>query len=184
MKQMLASWSSVIEKEYPQYVHLIPYPDDFYLSNIENVGVITYTCNSSQKLNRLISSSFNGVVHSMFFHNHMPNFWVKNVLDSLTEFLTAHLNDSLDKVAPNLLVSPGFLSLTRSFDKMFSLCENYTKGLGEVFRQWIMDNHYGELLFHVYIVSSGVRRDVASMDAMEIFCNRKYCVEFLKTFTF
>ena len=85
----------------------------------------------------------------MFCHNHLRNFWVNNVLDSLTEFLRAHLNDSLDKVAPELQVSPGFMSLACAFDKMFSLCANYPKGLGEVFCQWIMDNHSGELLFHV-----------------------------------
>ena len=85
----------------------------------------------------------------MFFHNHLGNVWVKNVLDSLTELLRAHINGSLDEVSPKLRVSPGFMSLARAFEKMFSLCAKYPKGLGEVFSQCIMDNHSGEILFHV-----------------------------------
>ena len=64
----------------------------------------------------MISASVNVVVHSMFCHNHMRNVWVKNLLDSLTEFLRAHLNGSLDEVAPELCFSPGFMSLACDFE--------------------------------------------------------------------
>ena len=53
----------------------------------------------------------------MFSHKHLRNVWVKNVLDSLTDLLRAHLNDSLDKFAPELSVSPGFMSLSSVFEK-------------------------------------------------------------------
>ena len=76
-------------------------------------------------------------------------------------------------------VSPGFLSLASAFEKMFSLCENYPKGLGEVFRQWMMDNHSGEILLHLDRAASGGRQDIESMDAMEIFSNINYRVKFL-----
>ena len=79
------------------------------------------------------------------------------MLYSLSELLRAHLNDSLDKVAPELRVSPGFMSLACAFDKMFSLCANYPKGLGEVFFQWMMDNNSGELLFRAEREASGGR---------------------------
>ena len=176
---MLASWRSVTEQEYPQYVHQIPHPDEIYLANIENCGVITDTCNSAQKANRLISASVNGVVHSMFCRNHLRNVWVDNMLEYLTEFLRAHLNDSLEKVLPELHVYPRFISLARVFYKMFSLCANYPKALGEVFHQWIIDNNSGELLFHVERSAYGGRQDFTSMAAMEIFWNRNYCVELL-----
>ena len=42
-----------------------------------------------------------------------------------------------------------------------------------------MDNHSGELIFHVDIAASGGQQGVASMAAMAIFWNRKYFVEFL-----
>ena len=115
----------------------------------------------------------------MCCHNHLRNVWVKNVLDSLTEFLRAHLNDILDKIAPELRVSPKCMSLSRDFDIMFSLCEKSPKVLVEVFRQWMMDNTYGALLFRVDIAAYGGRQDVASMAAMSIFCNISYCVDFL-----
>ena len=115
----------------------------------------------------------------MFFHYHLRNVWLKNVLDSLNEFLRAYINDSLDKSAPELSVSPGFMSLFSAFDKKISLCENYPKGLAEVFFQWMMDNHYCELLFHAERAAYGGRQDVASMAAMAIFWNINHCVEFL-----
>ena len=148
MKHMLVSWHSVTEQEYPQYIHRIPHPDDIYLAKIENGGGMNDTCNSEHKENLLISTSVNGVVHSMFWHNHLGNIWVKNVLDSLTEFLRSHLNYSLDEAAPELRVSPGFMSLARDFEKLFSLCANYPKGIGKVFCQCIMYNQSGELIFH------------------------------------
>ena len=94
------------------------------------------------------------------------------MLDSFTEFFRAHLNDSLEEVAPEMRVFPGFISLDRAFDKKFSFCENYHNGPGEVFHPWMMDNHSDELLFCVERAASDRRQDVASMDAMEIFCNR------------
>ena len=117
MKQMLVSWRSVTEQEYPQYVHLIPHLDEIYLAKIENGGGMTDTYNSAHKSNLLIDDYFNGVFHSMFFHNHLRNVWVNNVLDSLTELLRAHLNDSLEEVALEFRVSPGFMSLARAFEK-------------------------------------------------------------------
>ena len=104
---------------------------------------------------------------------------MNNVLEYLNGFLRAHLNDILDEVAPELRVSPRFVYLASAFDKMFSLYENYPKVLVSVSSQWMMDNNYGELLFHVDRAASGGRKDFASMAAMAIFCNRNYCVEFL-----
>ena len=42
-----------------------------------------------------------------------------------------------------------------------------------------MDNHSSELLFQLERASSGVRQDVVSMAATEIFWKRNYCVELL-----
>ena len=75
------------------------------------------TCNSAQKVNRLIDASVNGVVHSMFFHNHLRNVWVNNVIDCLTELFRAHINDSIDEVAPELqvlVITPPLSILDRS----------------------------------------------------------------------
>ena len=104
---------------------------------------------------------------------------MKNLIYSLTKFLIAHLNESLDKVAPEMHVSTGFMFIARDFDKIFIFCANYPKGLGEIFRKWMMDNHSSELVLHVERAASGGRQDVASMAEMEIFWNRNYCFDFL-----
>ena len=52
----------------------------------------------------------------MFFHNHLRNVWVNNVIDCLTELFRAHINDSIDEVAPELRVSPGFMYLDGAFE--------------------------------------------------------------------
>ena len=96
MKHILASWRSVNEKEHPHYIHLIPQPDEIDLSKIDNGGVMTDTCNSARKANWLIYAFVNGVVHSMFCHKHLRNVWVQNLLDSLTEFLIAYINNSIE----------------------------------------------------------------------------------------
>ena len=58
---------------------------------------------------------------------------MKNVLESLTEFLGAHFNDIHEEVAPELRFSPGFMSLARDFDKIFSLCEKSQRVLARYF---------------------------------------------------
>ena len=68
-------------------------------------------------MNQLISASVNIVVHSIFYNNHLHNVWLKNVFDSLNDLLREHISDSLDKVAPELSVSPGFVSLDCAFEK-------------------------------------------------------------------
>ena len=96
---------------------------------------MTDTCNGARKTNRLLCEDVDGTVHSLFCHNHLRNVWVKNALESLTGFLKGHLHDRLDEVADELRVSPSFNSFACAFDKMFSLCTNYPKGYGELFRQ-------------------------------------------------
>ena len=56
--------------------------------------------------------------------------------------------------------------IAHAFEKMFSLCANYPKVIGELFHQWIMDNNSGELLFYVERAESGGQQDIKSMAAM------------------
>ena len=173
-------WRDVTEREFPDRVHLLPKPDDITLDKLEDGAVMTDTCNTALKTNRLLGKEVNGTVHELYCHNHLRNVHVKNVLLSLTDFLRAHLHDSIDEIAPELRVQPNFATLARAFDKEFSLCANYCKGHGELFRQWMHDNHPGELLLHVERAASGGRQDVCSMAALAMFWNRNYCLEFLE----
>lgn len=177
---MLQCWRDVTLREYPDFVDLLPSPDDIDINKLIGGGIMTDTCSTAQLTNNLLSKEIDGKTHNLLCHNHLRNVWVKNVLESLTDFLRAHLSDSLDEIAPEFRVSPSFISFARAFDKMFSLCANYPKGWGDVFRQWMIENHPGELLFHVERAVSGGRQDIASMAAMAIYWNRNYCVEFLE----
>ena len=55
------------------------------------------------------------------------------MLDSLTEFLRSHLNDSLGEVAPDLRVSPVFMSLARDFEKCLFSVKNLPRVLARYF---------------------------------------------------
>jgi hypothetical protein len=179
MKNMLRCWREVTEREYPDFLHLLPHPGDIDFNKLVHGSIMTDTCHSARSTNKKLSMEVDGVTHNLLCHNHLCNVWVKNVLKSLTDFLRAHLHDSLDEIALKLCVSPGFIGFARAFDKMFSLCANYPKGMGKAFRQWMKDYHSGELLFHVERAVSGGRQDIASMAAMAIYWNRNYCVDFL-----
>jgi hypothetical protein len=158
----------------------IPQLNDINLDKLgDNGSVMTDTCNGAQKTNRLLVQSIKGTAHSMYCYNHLRNVWVKNVLNLLNDFMHCHLNNSLDEIAPELHVSPNLITFARAFDKEFSLCTNYPKGHGRLFRQWMKVNHPGELLWHVERAASGGRQDVASMAALAIFWNRHYCIDFL-----
>ena len=69
----------------------------------------------------------------MFCSNHLRNVWVKKMIDSLTEFLRAHINDSLDEVAPEFPVSPGFMSLASAFEKYLDHMKTIPKVLVRYF---------------------------------------------------
>ena len=79
----------------------------------------------------------------------------------------------------NYMCLPTLSHFARAFDKEFSLCANYPKGHGGLFRQWMKVNHPGERLLHVERAASGGRQDVASMAVLAIFWNRHYCIDFL-----
>jgi hypothetical protein len=154
---MLGKWREITEREYPDFVDLLPKPEEIDINKLVGSGIMTDTCNAAQAMNRKLSREIHGVTHNLFCWNHLRNVHVKNVLEALTNFLKAHFSDSLETIAPEFRVSPGFISFARAFDKMFSLCANYPKGWGEIFRQWMKENHSGELLFSVERAVSGGR---------------------------
>ena len=177
---MLRRWREITAVEYPNLLHILPLPDNINIEKLADGSIMTDTCHSAHSANKKVSALVDGKTHNLLCYNHLRNVHVKNVLEALTDFIRAHYGDSLDEIAPDLRVSPGFISFARAFDKMFSLCANYPKGWGEIFRQWMKENHTGELLFCVERAASGGRQDVASMAALAMYWNRNFCVEFLE----
>ena len=68
--------------------------------------------------------------------------------------------------------------MLRAIDKEFSLCTNYPKGHGELFREWIEEKCPGMLLLHVER-ASGSRQDLCVEGTGAVFWNRKHWLEFL-----
>ena len=176
MKVILQEWRDVTKEEYPEFVHLIPDPDELTLTKLNGGGVMTDTCSTAQKENRILVKLVNG--HSLYCHHHIRNVWITAMLNSLGDFVSAVIKDNLDEIAPEFRVSARFETMCRAFDKEFSLCANYPKGWGVLFRQWMKENYSGALLFHVERACKG-RMDVVPMASMAIYWNRNYCVEFL-----
>ena len=146
MQKVLQCWRDVTDREYPDFLHMLPLPEEIDIDKLINGGIMTDTCSAAQKTNTLLSEEISGEIHNLLCHNHLRNVWVKNVLESLTEFLRSHLNDNLKEVDSMLWVSPSFISFARVFDKMFSLTANYPKGNWEIFHQCFREPlmpHYG-----------------------------------------
>lgn len=174
----------VVQADFPELLHLLPTVDELTLDKFDDGSVVmTDTCNTAKLLNdfvaKKIADATGKVIHSVLCFNHLRNVWVKNVLKAATAFLKDYLLDNLEEIAPSLRVATCMSGIVRAFDREFSLCANYPKGHGELFRQWMKEYHPGELLFHVERAQSGGRHDVVSMASLAMYWNRNYCIEFL-----
>ena len=67
----------------------------------------------------------------------------------LSSYLTNLLISSLDEIDTTLHVKTLFSALVHAYNKGFSLSANYPKGFGELFIDWMMDNHPGYVLYHI-----------------------------------
>ena len=97
---------------------------------------------------------------------------------ALSLYLKDELRSDLECIDPRLRVVPNIELILRAVDKEFSLCSNYPKGHGEIFRQWMDHNHPGVLLLHVER-ASGSRQDLCVEGAGAVYYNQKYWLEFL-----
>ena len=161
MKAILVTWREITYEEYQEFVHMIPDPDEaMSMQKLKGGAVMTDTCKSAHKTNRLLAQIVDG--NSFFCHHHQHNVWVKNMLDVIRNYVSTLIKNNLKYIAPELRVSPRFENMCRAFDKEFSLYENYPKGWGSNFCQWMKENHSGELIFHVERACKG-RMDVVLM---------------------
>ena len=88
------------------------------------------------------------------------------------------MNSELAMIDQRLRVTTNIEMVLRAVDKEFSLCANYPKGHGEIFRQWIECTYPGVLLLRVER-ASGSRQDLCVEGAGALFYNRSYWLEFL-----
>ena len=140
----------VVNREFPNYVHSLPTPDEIDIAKLGNGGAITTdTCNAALKTRRILANKIGGQVHEMDCMHHLRNVQLKGVEKALTTYLNTYLKDTIENIDPSLRVSSSMSSLIRAFDKEFSLSANYRKGHRMLFNEWMKEHHAGELLLHV-----------------------------------
>ena len=160
LKDRITHLKNVVNREFPNYVHSLPTPDEIDIAKLGNGGAITTdTCNTALKTRRILANKIGGQVHEMDCMHHLRNVHLKGVEKALTSYLNTYLKDNIENIDPSLCVSSSMSSLIRAFDKEFSLCANYCKGHGVLFNKWMKENHAGELLLHVEQVG-GSRHDL------------------------
>lgn len=168
-----------LEKKHPTLVDSIPSPDGIDINKLGDGGVImTDTCNTAQKIRRILVDLIDGSLDLDCCMNHLKNVWIGNMEKALAKHLNELLRSSLDEIDPTLRVTASISAIVRAIDKEFSLSANYPKGHGELFLEWIRENHPGALLFHVER-ASGSRQDLCTEGSLAIFMNYPYYVEFL-----
>ena len=179
LKKRLTRLQEVVLRDCPQHIDFIPTPKGISINKLGSGGaVVTDTCNSVQKLRHILVNRVGEGIHEMDCMHHLRNVWIGGMEKRLTTFLNTFLKDSLDNIDSFLRVSGSMMGLIRAFDKEFSLCANYPKGHGALFRKWMKQNHPEELLLHV-TRSGGSCMDIFLEAAPAIYWNQQYCIEFL-----
>ena len=134
MKAILVTWREITHGEYQEFVHMITYPEEVMsMQKLKGGAVMTDTCKSAHKTNRLLAQIVDG--HSLLCRHHQRNVWVKNMLDVISNYVSTLIKDNLGEIVPEIRVSPRFENMCRAFDNEFSLCANYPKVWGSNFRQ-------------------------------------------------
>ena len=175
-------WKEVTKREFPDrpdLLDLIPEPESINTDKLGKDGVLTTdTCNTAQKIRRILVEYIGGTIHEQDCMHHLRNVWVNGVAKAVNSYLKDFLEESLDNIASFLRVSPDLAQVIRAFHKEFSLTANYPKGHGEKFRDWMIKNYPTEFLMHAER-ATGSRQDLITMGAGPIYWNRPFNVEFL-----
>ena len=178
MQHRLQRLHDVWDKLNPDKEPPFPVPEAITINKLGEGGlVITDTCNPAQKLRRILVEIVDGS-YDYDCMNHLRNVW----LGGMERAITAHLNEllrlSLDEIDPRLRVTASVTAIIRAVDKEFSLSANYPKGHGEMFLEWVQENHPGKLLMHVER-ASGSRQDLCTGGSMAILMNYPLYLQFI-----
>ena len=86
---------------------MIPDPEEATrMQKLKGGAVMTNTCKSVHKTNRLLAQIVDG--HLLLCHHHQRNVWVENMLDVISNYVSTLIKDNLEEIAPELRVSPRF----------------------------------------------------------------------------
>jgi hypothetical protein len=131
---------------YPNSIHDIPLPSAMNIGKLGSGGAVTSdTSNGARKTRRLLveiiteavqeMSNDDVTVNEVDCWNHLRNLWLGGMTKALSRDLNIALKDDLDEIDSHLRINTNIDSILRAVDKEFSLCANYPKGHGELFRE-------------------------------------------------
>ncbi len=165
---------------FPELVHLVPCKTNIDINKLGDGGQITSdTCNGAQKIQQILTKMIDGSYDYDCMH-HLCNVWFGGMEKKLTLSLNILLRSSLDIIDLKLQVTASISAIIRAVDKEFSLLANHPKGHGELFLEWMRENHPSELLLHVK-QAAGSRQDLCTDGCMAIYMNYPYYIKFLDT---
>ena len=99
MKAILATWRDITHEEYQEFVHMILDTEEAMSTQKLKYGaVMTDTCKSAHKTNRLLAQIVDG--HSFLCHHHQRNVWVKNMLDVISNYVSTLIKYNIEEIAP------------------------------------------------------------------------------------
>ena len=198
----LEALRKTFEELFPGVPHDIPDRCEMNISKLGGGGAATSdNCNGALKVKRLLIEAVQEAVkashsdaewdalteaervkqlsvYEVDCWNHLRNVWLAKVTAALTTRLKETHKEELEAIEFRLRVATDMVLLLRALDKEFSLCANYPKGHGDLFKEWAVREHPRALLFHVW-ATSGARQDAAFEGAAPAYMNRTVWVEFL-----
>ena len=180
LRQRVIRLREVVQEDCPQYMHLLPEPEEISEDKFADCVFTADNCNQARKTKKIANTRVGGKAKDMDCHNHLRNTICATALEkALSRHLTVILQTSLDEIDPTLRVKTLMSSLCRAYDKEFSLAANYPKGHGKYFLGFIKQFYPGVLLYHVESMH-GSRMDVIFSASIAMYMNRAYNVAFLE----
>ena len=191
----------IFEELFPGEPHDIPDPGEMNIAKFKDGMISSDNCNSALKVKRLLVAAVQEAIKHNYTaeeweafnaeekeaklrvlegdcYNHLRNVWFGRMSNGITEKLKDKLKDELETIDFRLRVGTGMDGVLRALDKEFSLCANYPKGHGDMFKEWMARCHPRALLYHV-VSTSGGRQDMVCEGSGALYMNRTYWVEFI-----
>ena len=158
---------------------MIPSPDSININTLGEGGTITTdTCNTAQKVHRVLVEYIVSTVNEKDDMQHLRNVWINGVAKAVDKYMSKFPEESLDKISSFLRVSPDLAHVIRAFHKEFSLTANYPKGHGEKSKSWMIKRYPNEFLMHTKR-ATGSWQDIITMGARPVYWNCAFSIELL-----
>ena len=161
--QLLGLWKGETEKMFLNFDcnEHFPSPEQMSLGKLGNGGTVSGdNCNATNAVKdgleeKVVADAkahfldkFDGIgINRCNCWQHLRCMWLTGTGKDSSCFLKEKLQKDLEKIDAIFRVNPEMESILRAVDKEFSLNANCPKGHGEPFRQFMEEEHQGELLF-------------------------------------